>query len=73
VYVLLKLRPQFPSNQLVEEVSGWSEVEHADEVYGDVDVILLTRRIDSNGVEILDRIRNRFKDAIVNTETLPVE
>jgi hypothetical protein len=48
-------------------------VEHADEVYGDVDVILLTRRIDSNGVEILDRIRNRFKDAIVNTETLPVE
>lgn len=73
VYVLLKLRPQFPSNQLVEEVSGWSEVEHADEVYGDVDVILLTRRIDSDGVEILDRLRNRFKDAITNSETLPVE
>jgi len=73
VYILLKLRPQFPSDKLVEEVSDWSEVEHADEVYGDVDVILLTRRIDSNGVEVLDRIRNRFKDAITNSETLPVE
>ena len=73
VYVLLKLRPQFPSNELVEEVEGWKGVEQVNEVYGDIDVILLARRVNASGVELVDRLRNRFKDAIISTVTLPVE
>jgi isopropylmalate/homocitrate/citramalate synthase len=73
VYILLKLRPQFPSNEIVEEVGDWKEIEQINEVYGDIDVILLGQRVDTNGVEVVDRLRNRFKDAIVNTVTLPVE
>ncbi|MCJ7632360.1 hypothetical protein MUP77_08200, partial [Candidatus Bathyarchaeota archaeon] len=73
VYILLKLRPQFPSNELIEEVGGWREVEQANEVYGEIDIILLTKRVDVNGIEVVDLLRNRFKDAIINTETLPIE
>jgi hypothetical protein len=73
VYLLLKLRPQFPSNKLIEEVGGWREVEQANEVYGEIDIILLTKRTDVNGIDVVDRLRNRFKDAIINTETLPIE
>jgi len=73
VYILLKLRPQFPSNELVEEVGSWRGVEHANEVYGDIDVIILSERVGADGVEFVDKLRNRFKDAIVSTVTLPVE
>lgn len=73
VYILLKLRPQFPSNEFVEEVGGWKGVEQINEVYGDIDVILLTQRVDASGIELVDRLRNRFKDAILSTVTLPVE
>ena len=73
VYVLLKLRPQFPSNELVDEVGSWKGVEQINEVYGDIDIILLAQRVDASGVEVVDRLRNRFKDEIMNTVTLPVE
>lgn len=73
VYILLKLRPQFPSNELIEEIREWREVEQANEVYGEIDVILLTKRVNVNGIEVVNRLRNRFKDAIINTETLPIE
>jgi len=73
VYILLKLRPQFSSNELVEEVESWKGVEHVNEVYGDIDVIILSERVGAEGVEFVDKLRNRFKDAIVSTVTLPVE
>jgi len=73
VYILLKLRPQFPSNELIEEVGSWKGVEEVNEVYGDADIIILTQRVDASGIEVVDRLRNRFKDAIVSTVTLPVE
>jgi 2-isopropylmalate synthase len=72
-YVLLKLRPQFQAGELVEEVSSWKEVEQIDEVYGDVDIIFLGHRVDANGVELVDKVRDRFKNAVLNTVTLPVE
>jgi hypothetical protein len=69
----LKLRPQFQAGELVEEVASWKEVEQINEVYGDVDVIFLGQRVDANGVEVVDKIRDRFKNAVLNTVTLPVE
>jgi len=73
IYIMLRLLPQFPANELVREVGQWKEVEHVDEVYGDVDVIILTRNKDSEGNVVVDKVRNRFKDAITRTTTLPVE
>ncbi len=73
IYIMLRLLPQFPANKLIHEVGKWKEVEHVDEVYGDVDVIILTHNKDSEGNVVVDKVRNRFKDAIVRTTTLPVE
>ena len=72
-YIMLRLLPQFPANELVREVGQWKEVEHVDEVYGDTDVVILTRSKDSEGNAVVDKVRNRFKDAIIKTTTLPVE
>ncbi len=72
-YIMLRLLPQFPAYELVREVGRWKEVEHVDEVYGDVDVVILARSRDSEGNATVDKLRNRFKDAIIKTTTLPVE
>ena len=72
-YIMLRLLPQFPANELIREVGQWKEVEHVDEVYGDTDVVILTRSKDSEGNTVVDKVRNRFKDAIIKTTTLPVE
>jgi isopropylmalate/homocitrate/citramalate synthase len=72
-YIMLSLVPQFPINELVQEVGKWKEVDRIDEVYGDVDVILLSRMKDFEGTDVVDKIRDRFKEVIVKTVTLPVE
>ena len=72
-YIMLRLLPQFAANELVRVVGQWKEVENVDEVYGDIDVVILTRSRDSEGSAVIDKVRNRFKDAIIKTTTLPVE
>ena len=73
VYIMLTLVPQFPAPDLIREVGSWKEVERIDEVYGDTDVVLLSRMKDFDGEEVVDKIRSRFKGAIIKTVTLPVE
>jgi isopropylmalate/homocitrate/citramalate synthase len=73
VYVLLSLIPQYPARKLVTEIGGWSEVERVDETYGDVDVVVVSSMWDQDGMPVVDKIRKRFRDAILTTKTLPVE
>jgi isopropylmalate/homocitrate/citramalate synthase len=73
VYILLKLKPQFTAVNLLNEVHSWKEVERVDEVYGDVDVILVSQMHDINGTAVIDKIRERFKDHLLSTVTLPIE
>ena len=72
-YIMLTLKPQFSTPELLKEVMRWKEVERIDEVYGDVDVILLSRIKDFEGNAVVDKIRHRFKDMLIKTVTLPVE
>ncbi len=73
VYILLKLKPQFTAINLLHEVQSWKEVERIDEVYGDVDVILVSQMHDINGTAVVDKIREQFKDYLLSTVTLPIE
>jgi isopropylmalate/homocitrate/citramalate synthase len=72
-YIMLSLRPQFPANELVQEVRRWREVERIDEVYGNVDIILLSRIKDFEGMNVVEKIRSKFKDTIMKIVALPVE
>ncbi|MDQ1279922.1 MAG: Pyruvate carboxyltransferase protein [Thermoproteota archaeon] len=73
VYIMLTLVPQFPVSELIREVGSWKEVDRIDEVYGDIDLIVLSQIKSFDGEEIVDKIRSRFKGAITKTITLPVE
>jgi hypothetical protein len=73
VYILLKLKPQFTAIALLNEVQSWKEVERVDEVYGDVDVILVSQMHDINGIAVVDKIREQYKDHLLSTVTLPIE
>lgn len=72
-YIMLSLVPQFPANELIQEVRRWREVIRIDEVYGNVDIILLSRIKDFEGVNVVEKIRNKFKEPLVKIVALPVE
>ena len=72
-YTMLSLKPQFPPIKLIKEVRSWREVERIDEVYGNFDVILLSRIKDFEGVNVIEKIKTLFKDIIIQVVTLPVE
>lgn len=73
IYIMLKLLPQFRASELIHEVISWKEVERIDETYGDVDAIIFTRLKDANGIDVLDKLRSRFKQVIFKATTLPIE
>jgi hypothetical protein len=70
---MLLLVPQFPANELIQEVGRWREVIRIDEVYGNVDIILLSRVKDFEGVSVVEKIRSKFKETLVKIVALPVE
>ncbi len=72
-YIIMKMVPQSPVPDILEEVRRWPEVDKADEVYGNFDVIVLTRMNDLEGTPVVDKLRTRFRDAILETVTLPLE
>lgn len=72
-YIMLTLKPQASILEFLKEVGKWKEIEQANEVYGDVDVIILSKMKDRYGNFVVDKIRNRFKDIIIKTITLPIE
>ncbi len=72
-YIMLTLKPQFSAPDLLDEVGSWKEVERVDEVYGDVDVVILSQMRDFDGNAVVDKIRNKFREVMVKTVTLPIE
>ena len=63
LYVLLKLRPQFPAASLVEALTEMEEVDTVDEVYGDADVILRAHTPPGRD-SVVSQLRQRFSEQI---------
>lgn len=63
VYLLLKMKPQIHAPEIVRELMSWDDVDSVDEVYGDVDIIVVGRmRMGSDN--IVERVRHRFGSGI---------
>jgi len=72
-YVVINYKPQYNGRTIVDEVTRWKEVVQADEVYGDVDLVILTQLRDPEGKDVVDKIKEKFKDGIVKITTWIVE
>ena len=72
-YVVINYKPQYNGRTIVDEVTRWKEVVQADEVYGDVDLVILTQLKDSEGKNVVDKIKEKFKDGIVKITSWIVE
>jgi 2-isopropylmalate synthase len=68
VYVLLRLRPQYPAQTIAAEVRRWDEVEAVDEVYGEADMIVTMRLTD--GDKPLNALRGKFTGQIQEMRVL---
>ena len=73
VYIHLNVRPQYPAREIIDELYNWPEVVRTDEVYGDIDIVVLAAIRDRDGKYTVDKIRERFQDAILKTNTLTLE
>jgi isopropylmalate/homocitrate/citramalate synthase len=73
VYIHINVRPQCPAREIIDELYHWPEVVRIDEVYGDIDIVVLAATRDRQGNYTVDKIRERFKDAILKTNTLTIE
>lgn len=69
LYILLKLRPQYPVEDLVGEISGLDNVDAVDEVYGDADVVIRARApLGTNNV--VNLIKRKYANAIQAMQVL---
>lgn len=59
VYVLVKLRPQSDASRIIEEVASWQDVEAVDEVYGDMDLVIVGK-VTAGPNNLIDRVRRTF-------------
>ncbi|MEM4281658.1 MAG: hypothetical protein QW470_04080 [Candidatus Caldarchaeum sp.] len=68
-YLLAKLDPQYDVDKILRELAAWDDVESVDEVYGDVDVVVVGRLslLKDNFVE---RFRTMFADGIEDLKVL---
>lgn len=65
VYVLLKLRPQFPATKIASEVGDWDEVEMVEEVYGESDMIIRAT-IKGDKDNVITNLRKSYPEAILD-------
>jgi isopropylmalate/homocitrate/citramalate synthase len=69
VYVLLKLRPQYPVRNLLDDISNSDDVETVDEVYGEADVVIRARSVP--GKEgVLSLLRQKYAKEIQEMKVL---
>ncbi|MCS7143162.1 MAG: hypothetical protein NZ920_05170 [Aigarchaeota archaeon] len=59
VYVLVKIDPQYPVNELIRELLSWDDVDSVDEVYGDADLVI-EGRLRFGSENLVERIRKRL-------------
>jgi isopropylmalate/homocitrate/citramalate synthase len=69
VYILAKLNPRFDPEKIHETLVSWDDVETVDEVYGDVDLVVVGRmRLSSQN--LVERFRDFFAEAIDDLKVL---
>lgn len=71
-YLLIKLKPQYPANKIINEIRHHSLVDFVDEVYGDCDMIIRTRLTNSQD-NLISLIKGKFSDAIQELKILPTD
>lgn len=59
VYVLVKVRPQADTPNIVSEILSWDDVDSVDEVYGDMDLVV-TGRIKVGEDNLVERMRRLY-------------
>ncbi|MEM1946804.1 MAG: hypothetical protein QW614_03900 [Candidatus Caldarchaeum sp.] len=69
VYLLAKLNPQYDVEKILRELAAWDDVENVDEVYGDVDVVVVGR-LTSSRDNIVERFRTFFAEGIEDLKVL---
>ena len=68
-YILLNLDPRYPVKMMIDELIGWEDVEEVNEVYGDVDLVIVAK-IDRTKQNVVERIRKKFREAITGMRVL---
>ncbi len=69
VYILMKLRAQYPAQRIVQEVASWNHIESVDEVYGDVDMVVKARTPNPKE-DVVAKLRRDFSEAIQELRVL---
>jgi isopropylmalate/homocitrate/citramalate synthase len=72
-YIAINYKPQSNGRAIIDELATWREIVQADEVYGDVDLIALTRLRDFEGANVVEKIKEKFREEIVRITTWVVE
>jgi len=69
MYILLKLKPQFPAAGLLEALTEMDEVDSVDEVYGDVDVVVKAHTPPGKD-SVVSVLRQQFSEQIQDMKVL---
>ncbi|MDW8083731.1 MAG: hypothetical protein RMI49_00810 [Candidatus Caldarchaeum sp.] len=69
VYILAKLNPRYDPAKIYETLCSWEDVETVDEVYGDVDLVVVGRMKLSQD-NVVERFKDRFAEAIDDLKVL---
>lgn len=69
MYILLKLKPQAPAASLLAALSEMEEVDSADEVYGDVDMVIRAHTPPGKD-SVVSVLRQRFSEQIKDMKVL---
>jgi len=69
MYILLKLKPQFPAAGLLDALTEMDEVDSVDEVYGDVDVVVKAHTPPGKD-SVVSVLRQQFSEQIQDMKVL---
>lgn len=69
IYILAKLDPKYDPAKLYEVLTTWDDVEVVDEVYGDVDLVVVGR-MKLMKDNVVDKFKDFFADAITDMKVL---
>ncbi|MEM4189784.1 MAG: hypothetical protein QW544_04645 [Candidatus Caldarchaeum sp.] len=69
VYLLAKLDPHYDVEKILKELASWDDVENVDEVYGDVDIVVVGRLRLGND-NLVERFRTFFAEGIEDLKVL---
>ena len=69
LYIMLKLRPQYPTESLIEGISALEDVDGVDEVYGDADMVVRAHTPPGRQ-SVVSIIRQKYGGAIEDMKVL---